>query len=118
MTFNELWNSEEFFTFFMLGIAVVGIIIAIIIAVKINNNKTTSNYDRNFLNSNENTSTKICRNCGCYVSPSASTCSNCGTATKAKMPITNKGYEWRCPKCGKVNQNYVGTCGCGEVKPR
>lgn len=26
--------------------------------------------------------------------------------------------EWRCPKCGKINQNYVGTCGCGEVKPK
>lgn len=26
--------------------------------------------------------------------------------------------EWLCPKCGKINANYVGTCGCGEVKPR
>ena len=26
--------------------------------------------------------------------------------------------EWVCPKCGRKNQNYVGTCGCGEVKPR
>ncbi|MGN1111634.1 MAG: zinc-ribbon domain-containing protein [Acutalibacteraceae bacterium] len=26
--------------------------------------------------------------------------------------------EWLCPKCGKINVNYVGTCGCGEVKPR
>lgn len=26
--------------------------------------------------------------------------------------------EWKCPKCGKINQNYVGTCGCGEVKPK
>ena len=25
--------------------------------------------------------------------------------------------EWKCPKCGRVNQNYVGTCGCGEIKP-
>lgn len=24
--------------------------------------------------------------------------------------------EWKCSKCGKINQNYVGTCGCGEVK--
>lgn len=21
--------------------------------------------------------------------------------------------EWRCPKCKRVNSNYVGTCGCG-----
>ena len=26
--------------------------------------------------------------------------------------------EWKCPKCGKINQNYIGTCGCGEVKPK
>ena len=26
-------------------------------------------------------------------------------------------YEWKCPNCGKINQNYVGTCGCGEKKP-
>lgn len=23
---------------------------------------------------------------------------------------------WQCPKCGRVNKNYVGTCGCGERK--
>ena len=26
-------------------------------------------------------------------------------------------YEWKCPNCGKINQNYVGTCGCGAAKP-
>jgi len=26
-------------------------------------------------------------------------------------------HEWKCPNCGKINQNYVGTCGCGEAKP-
>lgn len=25
--------------------------------------------------------------------------------------------EWKCPACGKVNQDYVGTCGCGQLKP-
>lgn len=24
--------------------------------------------------------------------------------------------EWKCSKCGAVNQNYVGTCGCGQTK--
>lgn len=26
--------------------------------------------------------------------------------------------EWQCPACGIVNKNFVGTCGCGEVKPK
>ncbi|MBQ6153336.1 MAG: hypothetical protein IJJ15_06285 [Ruminococcus sp.] len=26
--------------------------------------------------------------------------------------------EWKCPNCGKINQNYVGTCGCGAAKPK
>ena len=25
--------------------------------------------------------------------------------------------SWKCPSCGRVNQNYVGTCGCGQLKP-
>ena len=25
--------------------------------------------------------------------------------------------QWECPACGKSNENYVGTCGCGEEKP-
>ena len=25
--------------------------------------------------------------------------------------------EWKCPKCGRINANYVGTCGCGKLKP-
>lgn len=24
--------------------------------------------------------------------------------------------EWKCSKCGVINQNYVGTCGCGHTK--
>ena len=24
--------------------------------------------------------------------------------------------EWRCQKCGTINANYVGTCGCGYTK--
>lgn len=24
--------------------------------------------------------------------------------------------EWKCPNCGKINANYVGTCGCGTAK--
>ena len=24
--------------------------------------------------------------------------------------------EWKCKNCGKINKNYVGTCGCGQPK--
>ena len=27
------------------------------------------------------------------------------------------GNYWICPKCGKENPNYTGTCGCGEQRP-
>lgn len=26
--------------------------------------------------------------------------------------------EWKCPSCGRIQKNFVGTCGCGEPKPR
>lgn len=25
--------------------------------------------------------------------------------------------EWKCPSCGRINKNYVGSCGCGTEKP-
>ncbi len=32
--------------------------------------------------------------------------------------VANPGSgEWICPECGKTNQGYVGTCGCGGKKP-
>ncbi len=41
--------------------------------------------------------------------------------TKSKNTFEEKrepsANEWKCPKCGKINQSYVGTCGCGEKKP-
>lgn len=33
----------------------------------------------------------------------------------AAVATPSKG-EWKCPKCGKINSNYVGTCGCGQLK--
>lgn len=25
--------------------------------------------------------------------------------------------QWQCPDCKKINESYVGTCGCGKTKP-
>ena len=36
-------------------------------------------------------------------------------AAPVRVPTAN---EWKCPQCGKINQNYVGTCGCGQGKPK
>ena len=37
---------------------------------------------------------------------------------EAKKPAgTPLQGEWKCSKCGRINQDYVGTCGCGQRKP-
>lgn len=36
---------------------------------------------------------------------------------KAATSRVLSANEWKCPQCGKINQNYVGTCGCGTMKP-
>lgn len=35
------------------------------------------------------------------------------STSKEAQPNPN---EWKCPVCGRINQNYVGTCGCGNKK--
>lgn len=37
--------------------------------------------------------------------------------TTTAAPVTPSNNEWKCPNCGKINQNYTGTCGCGQLKP-
>lgn len=34
-----------------------------------------------------------------------------------KRTKTISENEWKCSSCGRINQNYVGTCGCGQRKP-
>lgn len=40
------------------------------------------------------------------------------TALGGEPTKQNSSDEWVCKNCGKVNKNYVGSCGCGEVKPK
>ena len=48
--------------------------------------------------------------------------SNATMSTTIKNDIESKKKpskgEWKCPNCGKINQNYVGSCGCGTPKPK
>lgn len=54
----------------------------------------------------------VCPKCG--KRNTSQYCSNCSTKNPAREAGKN---EWKCTACGKINQNYVGTCGCGQVKP-
>lgn len=38
------------------------------------------------------------------------------TAEPSK-PAQDSSNQWQCPTCKKINENYVGTCGCGKSKP-
>ena len=50
-------------------------------------------------------------------------CENCGEKYVPSMtaiifaPHRGLTKYLKCPNCGKINQNYVGSCGCGEIKP-
>lgn len=57
----------------------------------------------------ENTIRKWCRNGDIYITLKAKKES---TADK----ITIENGSWKYPKCGTVNQNYVGTCSCGQAR--
>lgn len=59
-----------------------------------------------------------CPNCGEINSSKNNYCYNCNTYLHNSAEKNNDTNSWTCPKCGKVNQNYVGTCGCGEAKPK
>lgn len=41
---------------------------------------------------------------------------NTNSTSNSKHTTTHEN-EWVCPNCGSINQNYVGTCGCGTKKP-
>ena len=63
----------------------------------------------------------ICSNCGEENGKTRTHCYKCGASlmpeNREQKSDLNTGC-WTCPKCGKVNASYVGTCGCGVSKPR
>ena len=39
------------------------------------------------------------------------------TPPKCSTDREPEADEWKCPGCGRLNKNYVGSCGCGKEKP-
>ena len=111
--------STLFYIFIVLGIIFLILSIVMFCAGESSKSENTN------VNSKENTEKDKprfveCPNCGELNSSNNSKCFKCKTDLPAIIikRQTVASNEWVCPKCGRKNQNYVGTCGCGEVKPR
>ncbi len=65
------------------------------------------------------TGTWTCPKCGIENDGSSNSCKMCGAIITSEALESNSANNntWICPNCGKINQNYVGTCGCGQIKP-
>ena len=59
-----------------------------------------------------------CPNCGEENGTNNEYCYKCKTFLNQKHTSPEFSNSWICPKCRKINQNYVGTCGCGKGKPK
>ena len=66
------------------------------------------------------------KNSGAYNDGTSLYCARCscekpyvitGNSNKINKSV-HRADVWICPNCGRENQNYVGSCGCGEVKPK
>lgn len=92
---------------------IVGILL-IVVGVIINN--TNSHHTNTYNNTPDSTyaGTWLCK-CGTRNSNYYSMCSNCNSR-KANL-VSNGSQPWLCPKCNRLNEHYVGTCGCGQTKP-
>lgn len=101
--FGDLYSKEKTITMFSLAIW-IGISIGAAIAVNIGKKKIFEYFTEPSETINQSTSNNCC-------TPGSSIFreSNAAVATPSKG-------EWKCQKCGKINSNYVGTCGCGQLK--
>ncbi|MEE3439454.1 MULTISPECIES: zinc ribbon domain-containing protein [Ruminococcus] len=111
--------STLFYIFIVLGIIFLILSIVMFCAGESSKSENTN------VNSEENAEKDkprfiACPKCGELNSSNNTKCFKCKTDL---IEIINKketktSNVWICPKCGRENQNYVGTCGCGEVKPK
>lgn len=102
--FGDLYGDEKSVAIFSLSIW-IGVSIGASIALSIGKKKIIEYFS--------DTSSVVNHNSTYMTTPSTSP-----IFKDSNTPIVKpSGDEWKCPKCGKINQKYVGTCGCGQLKP-
>ena len=114
------WYSFLFYVFIVVGIIfLIAAIVMFCVGESSNDDSTSSQNDKTSKNSDKPRFVE-CPNCGELNSSNNTKCFKCKTDLTEiiNKKETKTSNVWICPKCGRENQNYVGTCGCGEVKPR
>ena len=96
-------DFEEDEAWVFLIIVFVTIFVSLILALYANAKKDKSPYSQNNTWQEDNYNTALFRD------------KAINDNRKAKI---DSSKEWRCSNCGRINQNYVGTCGCGKNKPK
>lgn len=114
------WYSFLFYVFIVVGIIfLIAAIVMFCVGESSNDDSTSSQNDKTSKNSDKPRFI-ACPKCGELNSSNNTKCFKCKTDLTEiiNKKETKTSDVWICPKCGRTNQNYVGTCGCGEVKPR
>lgn len=111
--------SILFYIFIVLGI--IFLILSIVMFCAGESSKSEDTNDNSKENIEKDKPRFIaCPKCGELNSSNNTKCFKCKTDLTEiiNKKVTKTSDVWICPKCGRENQNYVGTCGCGEVKPK
>ena len=124
--FEDLYGTEKKLVIFkfiiwLIILVVSDFIIAAgknkIISDESNDNNYQQNSNNNFKSVSNGNNKTICPKCGAQNSTNSNYCSSCCASLRNTNHLKSSN-EWKCPKCGRINQEYTGTCGCGESKPR
>ena len=111
-SYNRNAEIFEWLGLLMIVFGAVDVIVAV--AQKSENSNTAAPKS----NQQESSMFIKCPNCGEENGTNNEYCYKCKTFLNQKHTSPEFSNSWICPKCGKINQNYVGTCGCGKGKPK